>query len=136
MQRTVDYRNNKVLMIDQTLIPDELVVLELETCEAVADAITTMKVRGAPAIGVTAALGVALAAGSCSAQDPGTLLDALGRASRMLRGTRPTAVNLFWGIDRMMDAARTGMESGLSAGEIKNALSELASSMLDEDEEV
>jgi len=135
MQRTVDFQNGKVLMIDQTRIPHELVVLELDTPEAVADAIKTMKVRGAPAIGVAAALGVALAAGDADSGEPRALLDAIEAAAQMLKNTRPTAVNLFWGIDRMLDAARACLASGCSIDDMRASLDDLARAMVEEDEE-
>ncbi len=136
MQRTVDYHNGKVLMIDQTRIPDELVVLELSTPEEVADAIRTMKVRGAPAIGVAAALGVALAANADGVSDSHELYDRIENAARILRNTRPTAVNLFWGIDRMLQAARKCLDSGCSIEDLRTSLAEFAAKMICEDEEV
>ncbi len=138
MQRTVDYRSGKVLMIDQTRIPHELVVLELDTPDAVADAIKTMKVRGAPAIGVAAALGVALAAASgqtAPRHSPRALYDQIERAGQMLKNTRPTAVNLFWGIDRMLQAARECLSRKCSVDEIRSSIEELARAMVEEDEE-
>lgn len=123
-------------MIDQTRIPHELVTLELDDCASVADAITTMKVRGAPAIGVAAALGMALAAQESTSTEPEGLLRDLEEAARVLRSTRPTAVNLFWGIDRMLGVARQALAKGLDAGEIRDALEGLAHDMLDEDEDV
>jgi methylthioribose-1-phosphate isomerase len=105
--RTVDWADGAVRLIDQTRLPEELVLLELTDVEAVADAIRTMKVRGAPAIGVTAALGMALAARAAaeSAPDRATFLARLRPSAERLRGTRPTAVNLFWAIDRMWAVA-------------------------------
>lgn len=136
MQRTVDYISGKVIMIDQTRIPHELVVIELATPEAVADAIKTMKVRGAPAIGVSAALGMALAARNSQAEDPKELHYDLEKAAQLLKNTRPTAVNLFWGIDRMLEAARACIDSGCSAQDMRENLDRFAQSMLDEDEAV
>ena len=134
MQRTVDYVDGKVLLIDQTRIPHELVTIELDTPEAVADAIKTMKVRGAPAIGVAAALGVALAVGEPDGDDPQKLYESAERAGRMLKATRPTAVNLFWGIDRMLGAARACLESGCGASDMRASIDEFAQAMLEEDE--
>jgi len=140
--RTVDYRDGKVLMIDQTRIPDELVVLELDTPEAVADAIKTMKVRGAPAIGVAAALGVALAARdyasgqAASKRGCAELYDRIERAAQTLKNTRPTAVNLFWGIDRMLRTARECLNRKCSVDEMRAAIDELAKTMVEEDERV
>ncbi len=89
-----------VHIIDQTRLPHEFIILELTNAEAAAEAISTMRVRGAPLIGVTAAYGMALAA----AVDPSD--EALGRAHDLLIQTRPTAVNLQWALREMMDALR------------------------------
>lgn len=123
-------------MIDQTRIPAELVTIELSTHEAVADAIVKMKVRGAPAIGVAAALGMALAARNTDAQHPEELIEELERAAQVLRNTRPTAVNLFWGIEKMLCAAKAAVNDGLPISEVKQVLDECALAMLDADEEV
>ena len=136
MQRTVDYINGKVVMIDQTRIPDELVSIELATPEAVAEAIKSMKVRGAPAIGVSAALGIALAARHSMTSDPQELYREVERAAQVLKGTRPTAVNLFWGIDRMVAAAQACIESGCSAHDMRESLGEFARAMVEEDEQI
>ncbi len=136
MQRTVDYSNGKVTMIDQTRIPAELVSIELTTPEQVADAITTMRVRGAPAIGVAAAVGVALAARNASADGKDEFLGEVERAAHLLRNTRPTAVNLFWGIERMLCTARAALADGLSVDEAKHVVDECAISMVQEDEDV
>ncbi|MCE5199013.1 MAG: S-methyl-5-thioribose-1-phosphate isomerase [Armatimonadota bacterium] len=135
MQRTVDYINGKVIMIDQTRIPAELSTIELASYQEVAEAITSMKVRGAPAIGVTGALGIAVAARQSEVDDPQELYAELEHASDVLRATRPTAVNLFWGIDRMMDAAHAALQVGSSVDDIRDALDGLAHVMLEEDEE-
>lgn len=136
MQRTVDYINGKVIMIDQTRIPRELVTIELTQPEAVADAIKTMKVRGAPAIGVSAALGVALASHNSTATNTNDLFKEIEQAAHILKNTRPTAVNLFWGIDRMLEAAKACIESGCTAYDMRESLDQFASAMLDEDEDV
>ena len=136
MQRTIDYVNGKVIMIDQTRIPAELVTIELSTHEAVADAIVKMKVRGAPAIGVAAALGMALAARNAKAQHAEAFICELEQAAHVLRNTRPTAVNLFWGIEKMLCAARVAVGDGLPIPEVKQVLDECALAMLDQDEEV
>jgi len=136
MQRTVDYINGKVIMIDQTRIPTQLVTIELSTPEEVAEAIVTMKVRGAPAIGVSAALGMALAARNAATECPDELLNDLRRAADLLKNTRPTAVNLFWGIERMLDAAKAAITGGSSGAEIKGVLEKCALDMLEEDENV
>ncbi|MFQ3548709.1 MAG: S-methyl-5-thioribose-1-phosphate isomerase [Armatimonadota bacterium] len=136
MQRTVDYKDGKIILIDQTKIPKEFVTIEIDNYWAVADAIQTMKVRGAPAIGVTAALGMALAAHHSTSEDAYELLDHLDTAANVLRNTRPTAVNLFWGIDRMLDTAEEAFAKGLDADGIRAALNSLAVEMLSEDEDI
>ena len=136
MQRSVDYKNGRVVLIDQTRIPNELVELELDNHEAVADAIRRMKVRGAPAIGVTAALGIVVAANNSSADNPTSLYNELQDAASLLKGTRPTAVNLFWAIDRILSAAKSVLDRAGTAGEIKSTLEECAQAMICEDEEI
>ncbi len=136
MHRTVDYKDGKVILIDQTRIPSELVELELSTYKEVADAIVTMKVRGAPAIGVAGALGIVLAARHSSTLDLKALYEELARAGETLKNTRPTAVNLFWGIDRMLNAAQAAVQVDSSVQEIVQALESLGEAMLAEDEDV
>ena len=104
--RTVDYDGEAVILLDQTRLPGQETYLRCSTPAEVAHAIRTMVVRGAPAIGVTAAYGVALAGRLAASAGPG--FDAqVQDASTLLRGTRPTAVNLFWALDRMERALRS-----------------------------
>lgn len=91
--RTLGYSPGKLVLLDQTRLPGEEVYVELGEVEQVARAIETLVVRGAPAIGITAAFGIALAARRGA--------PSLEEADRRLRRTRPTAVNLFWALDRM-----------------------------------
>lgn len=90
-----------VRMIDQTKLPGELVMLDCRDVECVAQAIERLSVRGAPAIGCAAALGMALAAHLSEARDVEALKDDLGAARERLAATRPTAVNLFWALTQM-----------------------------------
>src|SRR5688572_21605776 len=101
-QRTVWWEEGRVRMIDQTRLPEEFVVLDLCSDSEVAVAIQTMCVRGAPAIGVAAALGLALAARAAQSEPRAQFRQSLQAAAERLRRTRPTAVNLFWAIDRLM----------------------------------
>lgn len=97
--------DEKVVLIDQTLLPSELRYVECKDVECLARAIETMKVRGAPALGIAGAFGLALAAmNSRRMSKKGTLVD-LQNAYDRLKRTRPTAVNLFWAMDRVMKAA-------------------------------
>src|SRR5437016_7632857 len=104
--RTVDWTGSAVRLIDQTVLPGRLVYVELTDWREVVEAIRTMIVRGAPAIGCTAALGMALAARQIEADDRAEFMTSLEAAAKAFRGSRPTAVNLFWAVDRMMRVAQ------------------------------
>jgi methylthioribose-1-phosphate isomerase len=104
--RTVTWSDGSVKMIDQTALPGRLAYVTCTRPEGVAEAIRRMVVRGAPAIGVAAAMGVALTAARSTTGDLRELMKELERSASLLRSTRPTAVNLFWGIGRVMNAAR------------------------------
>jgi len=98
--RTIDWIDGKVQIIDQTRLPAEELVLSLNTVEELAEAISSLRVRGAPALGVAGGLGIALAA--LRAQESGEDVgEAISQAASFLASTRPTAVNLKWGIDRV-----------------------------------
>jgi methylthioribose-1-phosphate isomerase len=101
----IRWADGRLLLLDQSRLPLQEVWLELVDAAEVATAIKDMRVRGAPAIGVTAAYGVALAARASRARDMALLREDLERAIALLRATRPTAVNLFWALERMRAAA-------------------------------
>src|ERR1700732_1532194 len=104
MVETIEWTPDGVVMIDQTRLPREQVFVTCRTYEEVADAIRTMVIRGAPAIGVAAAMGVAIGvaqANGVAQADPDALDVQFAAICEELASTRPTAVNLFWGIDRM-----------------------------------
>ncbi|MGQ9641414.1 MAG: S-methyl-5-thioribose-1-phosphate isomerase [Candidatus Bathycorpusculaceae bacterium] len=100
--RTIMWRDGKVVTIDQTRLPQENVFLELKTCEEVAEAIKTMKMRGAPLLGAAAAFALALTAYNSKAKTVEKLIKELKSAAEIIKGTRPTAFNLFWAIDRII----------------------------------
>lgn len=102
----VIWKLDRVLLIDQTRLPNEYVVVEITRYEDMAWAIETMIVRGAPAIGVAAAYGMYLGARQIQASDREEFLTQLDRVAQRLKATRPTAVNLFWAIERMMKTAQ------------------------------
>ncbi|MEW5841147.1 MAG: S-methyl-5-thioribose-1-phosphate isomerase [Thermoproteota archaeon] len=108
MLLTVEWKDddNSVVMIDQTRLPGKLVYVKCTDYRQVADAIRKLVVRGAPAIGVTAALGLALAAVQSKARTVEELMTDLDTAFKVLRSTRPTAVNLFWALERVMARAK------------------------------
>ena len=88
--------------IEQTLLPNELVVIECRDIGRLATAIRRLEIRGAPALGVAGAYGVALAARASPAKSREEFLDHVRKGAAMLRSTRPTAINLGWGIDRVL----------------------------------
>lgn len=132
--RTVEWvPEGAVRMIDQTRLPTRFSYRTYDSWEGVAQAIRTMVVRGAPAIGVAAAMGVALAAHSSKARTKGQLMRDVEKAAAGLRSTRPTAVNLFWGIERVVETARTGGDDPIA---IRESLAAEVVRMADEDVEV
>jgi len=100
MTRTVDWQGDRIVAIDQTLLPGELRMIELRTVDAVIDAIKRLAIRGAPAIGVAGGLGVALA--SVLAGETGADDDHVRAEAARIRAARPTAVNLAWAVDRVL----------------------------------
>lgn len=129
--RTVDWHNNGVRLIDQRLLPNRFEQPVYYDYREVARAITDMVVRGAPAIGATAAFGLALAGFQSSTKDRRQLLRDLDEAAAILRKARPTAVNLGWALDRLM---RVTIDEGLeSVEEVRQALLAEAQKLADED---
>ena len=102
MLPTVEWKEGVVRILDQSLLPDKVEFVECRDYETVALAIKELWVRGAPAIGITAAMGVALGAQSIGATDYDEFSKAVRAIASHLAATRPTAVNLFWAIDRML----------------------------------
>jgi len=132
--RTIEWRDGKVTMIDQQKLPQESVILEYTDFRGVADAIKTMKIRGAPAIGAAAAFGLALAAVHSSAASRAELLADFDRAADVIGKTRPTAVNLSWAIRRMSAVARN--PKWTTTEDLINALVQESQRIADEDVEV
>ena len=130
---TIGYRDGAVVLIDQRKLPQEETYVHCRDHREVADAIRDMVVRGAPAIGVTAAFGMALAARETGLIDAGPWIDHLESAAKELGETRPTAVNLFWAIGRCLDHARNRLSEGRSSGEVSESLLTLAHEMHAED---
>src|SRR5437667_71238 len=103
MVQTLEWTDSGVRFIDQTKLPTEEAYVTCKTYEQVADAIRNMVVRGAPAIGVAAAMGIALGVKSSKAETVGELKPEFDRICEVMGDTRPTAVNLFWAIRRMRE---------------------------------
>jgi methylthioribose-1-phosphate isomerase len=130
--RTVEWKDNKVVMIDQTKLPNQLVFVTYDDYNQVADAIRTLVVRGAPAIGVSGAFGLALAGLQSKATTKDQLIFDLEKARKVLYETRPTAVNLKWGLDKIMNVAN----SGDTVEQIKESIIDEAKKMAEEDIEI
>ena len=103
---TIEWRNGTVQTIDQTRLPNEEVSITMKNCLDVTDAIKTMKIRGAPLLGAAAAFALALTARNTKAKTKKQLIIELEKAAETIKATRPTAVNLFWALDRILDTAK------------------------------
>jgi methylthioribose-1-phosphate isomerase len=132
--RTVEWNNGQVRMIDQKKIPWELILVDLPDYQAVAAAITDMTVRGAPAIGASAAFGMALAAQQSSARQIDALVSDLREAAITLKNARPTAVNLAWAVDKLMEMASSSEFN--NPDDLREALLNEAQRIADEDVDI
>jgi len=128
------FENGVLKMIDQRLLPTEEVWLEYSDYQGVAEAIVTMVVRGAPAIGVAAAFGAAFGARDIEAGSYGGFKKAFAKVCEVLAATRPTAVNLFWALERMQRVAEE--KQTLPLGKLKVALLDEAREIAAEDERI
>lgn len=119
MLPTIDWQDGAVVMVDQRKLPAEEVYVRCETAKEVAKAITTMVIRGAPAIGVAAAMGLALGVEKSTATGTKELAAEFYKTCDLLAATRPTAVNLFWGIERMKGVFAEAVRGGQSPDELR-----------------
>jgi methylthioribose-1-phosphate isomerase len=131
MVPTVEWKDGAVRLLDQSRLPEVVEFLDCLDYQTVADAIRTLKVRGAPAIGVTAAMGVALGAQAITAADNAGFTQSVLRICDELASTRPTAVNLFWAIERMKRKLESLRNHPVSF--IKTALMKESQAILEED---
>ncbi len=106
LMRTIDWNeeSNSVVLVDQTLLPQEYKVIECKNLSSLCEAIQSLRIRGAPALGAAGGFGIALAAFLSGAKDIESITRDLKVAAKALKSTRPTAVNLSWGVDRVLDA--------------------------------
>jgi methylthioribose-1-phosphate isomerase len=130
---TIARENDVVVMIDQRKLPGQEVYVRCRTAAEVAKAIKSMVIRGAPAIGVAAAMGIALSMRKSSATGTQKFATEFFKACELMAATRPTAVNLFWAIDRMKRAFAAAAEAGESVDQIKDRLDREAEAIHDED---
>lgn len=128
--RMIKWQNGTVITLDQTRLPLQEVTLEIKTVDQMAEAIKTLRVRGAPLLGAAAGFGVALAAYHSNAKTKEKLLAELKTAGAVIKRQRPTAVNLFWGVDRVLNKAKS--TSG-KVEEIRAAVISEAQKIADED---
>ena len=127
--KTVEWKDKSVVMIDQTKLPDELIFVTYTDYNDVANAIRTLVIRGAPAIGVAGAFGLALAALQSKATTKEDMIKDLEQAKKVLFETRPTAVNLAWGLNKMMNVIKDCQ----NINEIKESIVEAATSLAEND---
>ncbi len=131
MIKTIEWTEKGVVLIDQLQLPAREVYVTCTSYEEVADAIRRMVIRGAPAIGVAAAMGIALGVKQSQAKDIAALEKEFNHICDVLAGTRPTAVNLFWAIERMKQTFRATASSGVEA--VRSKLVEEARRIYTED---
>jgi methylthioribose-1-phosphate isomerase len=130
----IQWKDDALVLLDQTTLPNDVRYDSYTTIESVWDAIVTMKVRGAPAIGVSAAYGLYLGVKDAPEDSLKTFFDYLKEKSEYLATSRPTAVNLFWALERMEEKAKSIAECEVAA--IKEALLQEAIAIHKEDEEI
>ncbi len=132
--RTIEWKNNSVLTVDQTKLPRRLVYVKLTSCRDVALAIKTMKIRGAPLMGAAAAYGLALTASHSRASTKEELLKQIQDSVRLLKQTRPTGANLFWAVDRILKRISEATDSSVDA--VRDLIVTEAQRVADEDVEM
>ena len=133
MLPTIEWKDDAVVMIDQRKLPASEVYVTCKTANEVAKAIKTMVIRGAPAIGVAAAMGIAVGMTRSRATGTKQFTTEFQKTCELMAGTRPTAVNLFWAIERMKKAFAAAAQDGQSVDEIKKRLVAEARAIHDED---
>src|SRR4030081_845814 len=122
MLPTIEWKDDAVVMIDQRKLPGAEIYVSCKSAQEVAKAIKTMVIRGAPAIGVAAALGIALGMRKSTATGTQKFAAEFYKTCELMAATRPTAVNLFWAIERMKRCFGAAVQAGQSVDQIKDAL--------------
>ena len=133
MLPTIEWQDDTVVMVDQRKLPAQELYVRCRTAQEVAKAIRTMVIRGAPAIGVAAAMGIALGMRRSTAKGTKQFAVEFQKTCDMMAATRPTAVNLFWAIERMKAAFSQGALAGESPDELATRLHSEARAIHDED---
>jgi len=132
--KTIAWKDNRVVILDQRQLPEEEVYLECPNASAVAEAIKTMAIRGAPAIGIAAAMGLALGALGIDKKDFTAFYQELSSICETLKRARPTAINLRWALERMKRVCEANKEKAVEA--VKGLLVVEALAILEEDIEI
>src|SRR3954447_302129 len=133
MLPTIDLQDDVIVMVDQRKLPAQEIYVRCRTAPEVAKAIRTMVIRGAPAIGVAAGMGIALGMRRSTAKGTNQFAVEFQKLCDLMAATRPTAVNLFWAIDRMRRSFAAGAQAGESVEQIKDRLDAEAAAIHDED---
>jgi methylthioribose-1-phosphate isomerase len=133
MLPTIEWQGDTIVMVDQRKLPAQELYVRCQTSQEVAKAIRTMVIRGAPAIGVAAAMGIALGMRKSTAKGTKQFAVEFQKTCDMMAATRPTAVNLFWAIDRMKRTFAAGAQGGESPEELAARLEREARAIHDED---
>jgi methylthioribose-1-phosphate isomerase len=133
MLPTIAWDGDAIVMVDQRKLPATETYVTCKTVNDVAKAVKTMVIRGAPAIGVCAAMGIALGAARSKATGTKQFVTEFQRNCDLLAGTRPTAVNLFWAIERMKQSFAEGAQAGESVDQLKARLRQTADRIHDDD---
>jgi methylthioribose-1-phosphate isomerase len=133
MLPTIEWQNDAVVMIDQRKLPASEIYVSCKTAQEVAKAIKTMVIRGAPAIGVAAAMGIALGMRRSKATGTKQFVTEFQKLCDLMAATRPTAVNLFWAIERIKGVFAEAAQDGCSVDEIKERLEREARRIHDDD---
>ena len=133
MLPTIDWKDDTIVMIDQRKLPSAEVYVTCRTAAEVAKAIKTMVIRGAPAIGVAAAMGIAIGMRRSGATGTKQFTTEFQKLCDMMAATRPTAVNLFWAIERMKKVFAEAAQGGCSVAELTQRLESAARQIHDED---
>lgn len=134
--RTIEWKEGKVFLIDQRKLPLKFEIINCSTYQEVAEAIKKMKIRGAPAIGVAAAFGMVLAAYSSKAKNYERFIKDMEEAKDCLAHTRPTAVNLFWALDRTMKSITVTTKRDIDLLKLKDIILREAKNIEQEDVEI
>ncbi|MCH7678765.1 S-methyl-5-thioribose-1-phosphate isomerase [candidate division KSB1 bacterium] len=131
---TIEWTNNQIRMIDQTKLPEELTYLEISDTEVLAEAIKSLRIRGAPAIGIAGAFGMVLGVQNFAGEEKEVFFKQLKETAEYLNATRPTAVNLSWAIQRMNGVAEQNKDKPVA--EIKEQLLKEAQTIWEEDRKI